>query len=205
MIKSQDRSGWFGASDTARIMGNWNTKTFDTWWLEKLELHKSTFKTKAMQTGTAYEHRILEFLGIKKMDRQIKIRRLRLRVNLDGEDEAIHEVKTYGGEFKVSQAYWQQAQVEMFATRKPLVIDAYKLLPEDYENYFNPIDKDRISEHPIEYDPMWIQSEYLPRLRYLAKCLRRRAFPNEHDYKIQQGKNTLGRRLLALFEALRYD
>jgi hypothetical protein len=187
-------------------MGNWNTKTFNTWWLEKLGLHQSTFKTKAMQTGTAYEHRILEFLGINKMDRQIKVRRLRLRVNLDGENEAIHEVKTYGGEaFKVTPAYWQQAQVEMFATRKPLVIDAYKLLPEDYENYFNPIDPERLSEHPIEFDPLWIQGEHLPRLRYLAKCLRRRAFPNEHDYKIQQGKNTLGRRLLALFEALRYD
>ena len=36
MIHNQDRSGWFGASDTARIMGNWNTQTFARWWGEKL-------------------------------------------------------------------------------------------------------------------------------------------------------------------------
>lgn len=183
MIHSQDRSGWFGASDTAQIMGNWNTATFDRWWLVKLGAREQTIKTVAMQTGTALEHRILDALGVKKRDRQIRIRHLRLRVNLDGETpETIHEVKTYGKDsFRVSRAYWMQAQVEMFAARKPLVIDAYRLEPEDYLNWFREIDPVRLTHHPVEYDETWVEQEYLPRLRYLAGCLKRGAWPHASD------------------------
>lgn len=185
MIRSQNRSGWFGASDAATIMGNWHTKTFARFWLEKQGIIKNTYKSPAMIAGTYFEPRILDFLGVKKRDRQVKKWRFRLRVNLDGETRKIHEVKTYGGEsFKISKAYWQQAQVEMFATGKPLEIVAYKLLPEDYENFYNPIDAERISTHLIERDQEWIKCEYLPRLRYLAKCLRLRKVPHlsEVDY-----------------------
>lgn len=120
MIHDHDRSGWFGASDTAAIMGRWDTKTFRSFWLQKLSVNRDHFSTLEMDTGSAYEHRILEHIGIRKMDRQIKIRRLRLRVNLDGEDaQEISEVKTHKGEsFKVSRAYWMQAQVEMFAAKR---------------------------------------------------------------------------------------
>ena len=181
MISSQDRSGWFGASDTATIMGNWDTKTFARFWLEKQGLVQGGYVSHAMVAGTHYEHRILDSLGIKRRDRQIKIRRYRLRVNLDGESGIIHEVKTYGREFRVSKAYWQQAQVEMFVAKKPLEIVAYKLLPEDYENFFNDVDLNRITKYPIEYDPSWIESEYLPRLRYLARCLRLRKIPSQGE------------------------
>lgn len=58
MIHNHDRSGWFGASDTSTIMGNWATETFRKWWLEKLGLRENRFHTPAMQAGTAYEHRI---------------------------------------------------------------------------------------------------------------------------------------------------
>lgn len=184
MIANHNRAFWFGASDSHYIMGNWNTQTFALWWLEKLGLRKNTFTSSAMQTGSAYEHRILDALGVKKRDRQIKIRRYRLRVNLDGEDEIIHEVKTYGGEsFAVTKGYWQQAQVEMFATRKLLVIEAYRLNESDYTNWFNSIDSSRLSSHSIPYDPVWIHAEYLPRLKYLAHCLRKKVFPNERDFE----------------------
>lgn len=181
MISNHDRSGWFGASDTARIMGSWNTQTFSDWWLVKLGVKENTFTSVAMQTGTYKEHQILGFLKIRERDRQIKKPRLRLRVNLDGEDtDMIHEVKTYHkDEFKVSTAYWQQAQVEMFATGKRCKIVAYKVTDEDYKNYFLPIEKDRISFHPIQYDEEWIKTKYLPRLRYLAECLRKGAWPYE--------------------------
>lgn len=180
MIHNQDRSGWIGASDTATVMGNWGTKSFAQWWRVKLGISRDHFTTAAMQAGTYYEHRILRHIGVDRMDRQIRIRRLRLRVNLDGETrDTIKEVKTYGGEkFKVSKAYWQQAQVEMYAAQKRLDIVAYHLTEEDYRNYFNPIDPDRISVHPVEYDPAWIQEEYLPRLRYLARCLKKGGWPN---------------------------
>ena len=39
MIADQDRSGWFGASDTSYVMGNWHTKTFKDWWLKKMGLN----------------------------------------------------------------------------------------------------------------------------------------------------------------------
>jgi hypothetical protein len=180
MIRNHDRSGWFGCSDTATVMGNWNTKTFAKWWGVKTGLLKNDYTTTAMQAGTHYEHRILDACGIRKRDRQIKFRSLRLRVNLDGEDKTtVYEIKTHGSEFKLSKAYWQQCQVEMFATGKKCVLIAYRLTEDDYQNYFNPIDPDRIQKIPVEYDPVWIQAEYLPRLRILCKALKERRHPNE--------------------------
>lgn len=181
MIRNKDRSGWIGASDTAMVMGNWATKTFARWWRVKLGIDRDHFSTVAMLAGTAYEHRILNYIGVDKMDRQIRKRRLRLRVNLDGEFcDTIKEVKTYGGEcFKVSKGYWQQAQVEMYAAKKRLDIVAYHLVEEDYRNFFRPIDPERISVHHIEYDLAWIQKEYLPRLKYLARCMRKGVWPHE--------------------------
>lgn len=178
MIHDRDRSGWIGASDTARVMGSWDTKTFELFWREKLGLYHRKGVTHAMAAGTAYEGRILDALGISRRDRQIRIPKYRLRVNLDGEDAVIHEVKTYGKDtFKVSRAYWQQAQVEMFAAQKPLVIDAYRLEPEDYGNWFRSIDPQRLSRWPVAYDPRWIEKEYLPRLKVLAKCLKKGIWP----------------------------
>ena len=51
MIHNHDRSGWFGASDTSTIMGNWETETFRKWWLEKLGLRENRFHTPAMSIG----------------------------------------------------------------------------------------------------------------------------------------------------------
>lgn len=176
MISSKDRSKWFGASDTNKIMGNWETATFRRFWLEKMGVIHSNFTTKEMLAGTYYEHRILDKIGIDKRDRQIKIRRLRLRVNLDGENkDTIYEVKTYKDKFHISQ-YYGQCQVQMYAAKKRCNIVAYHLLPEDYENFFNEIDESRISFYPIGYDEEYIR-EYLERLKFLTKCLKRRVFP----------------------------
>ena len=60
MIHDQDRSGWFGASDTGIIMRRWDTDTFYKWWLEKLGLEKSTYTNKYMAAGNAYEGRVLD-------------------------------------------------------------------------------------------------------------------------------------------------
>ena len=180
MIASKDRSGWIGASDSAMVMANWNTPTWAKWWATKLGIVTGGITTTAMLAGTYYEHRILDALGVKKRDRQIKLRRLRLRVNLDGEDSIIHEVKTHKSEtFRVSRAYWQQAQVEMFAARKRLVINAYRFTDAEYRNFFLPIDKERLTEHPIDYDATWVREQYLPRLKILARCLRKGVFPHE--------------------------
>lgn len=118
MIHDQDRSGWFGASDTATIMGSWDTETFRRWWAVKLGIRQDHYTNAAMQAGTAYEHKILDALGVKTRDRQIKVYALRLRVNYDGDDaQTVTEVKTYSkAPFKVSRAYWMQCQVEMFAS-----------------------------------------------------------------------------------------
>jgi hypothetical protein len=179
MISNKDRSGWFGASDTHYITGNWNTKTFVEWWLKKLGVFNNRFENKYTLAGTYYEHKILDFLGIEQKDRQIKIRKYRLRANLDGETkDTIYEVKTHKNDFRVSKAYYQQVQVQMYATgkRKAFIV-AYRLSEDDYINFFNPIDKSRLQLIPIEYDEEFIKS-YLTQLKYLCKCLKRRLTPN---------------------------
>ena len=184
MIQSQNRSYYIGCSDTSTVVGNWKTKTFEKWWLEKLGLHRNTFKTDAMLAGTNYEHKILESLGIDdlEMDKQIIIEKLRLRANLDGNtNTCIYEVKTHNinKEFKVSKQYWRQAQVEMFASQiHNLQIVSYGLTENDYKNYFNKIDKDRINFTEVQYDKNFIENEYLPKLKILSECLRKGKFPN---------------------------
>ena len=181
MIQSQDRSYYIGASDTSMVVGNWSTKTFENWWLEKIGISKNSFSTEATKAGNNYEHKILEALEKEdlEMDKQIIIDRL--RVNLDGNTEScIYEVKTHKSEkeFKVSKQYWRQAQVEMYASQiHKLFIVAYALEEKDYNNYFNQIDKDRLKLIPIEYDNEFIRKEYIPRLDILTKCLKEGVFP----------------------------
>ena len=183
MIHDTDRRGWFGASDTVRVMGRWDTQSFSQWWAVKLGVLREDFSSLAMRTGTAYEHPILKYLGVPVLDRQIRVRPLRLRVNLDGEDAGlITEVKTYGTPaFRVTRPYWMQCQVEMYAARKGCRIVAYRLEAEDYHNWFRPIDPDRLSFWPVEYDRTWVEMAYLPRLKYLAQCLKRGGWPREFD------------------------
>ena len=176
MIASQDRSGYFGASDVSFIVGNYHTATFEKWWMQKIGINRDHFDNKYTSAGTHYEHRILESLGIPmELDKQIIIEDLKLRVNLDGNDtDTVYECKTYGFEkgFKLPKKYKEQVQVQMFASglRKAKII-AYGLKEEDYDNYFNPIDPDRRSEFVIEYDEKWINGVFLPKITYLAKCL----------------------------------
>lgn len=181
MIQSQDRSYYIGASDTSLVVGNWNTKTFEKWWLEKLGLNKNNLSTEAMKAGNNYEHKILDALEIEGMEKDKQIIIDRLRVNLDGNtDTCIYEVKTHNinKEFKVSKKYWRQAQVEMYASNiHKLFIVAYGLNENDYINYFNEIDKDRIEKIEVKYDKNFIKKEYLPKLQIISVCLKEGVFP----------------------------
>ena len=182
MIASQDRSGYFGASDIPFIIGNYKTKTFEKWWMQKIGINRDHFSNKYTSAGTHFEHRILESLGIPmEFDKQVILEDLLLRVNLDGNDsDTIYECKTYIFEkgFKMPKKHIEQVQVQMFATgfRKAKII-VYGLKEEDYDNYFNPIEADRRSEYVIEYDERWINEVFLPKLKYLAECLKEGRFP----------------------------
>ena len=187
MIADQSRADFFGASDSATIMGNWNTKTFSKWWAQKLGIDNSHFTNTAMLAGTYYEHAILDYIGAPRRDHQIIIPELLLRVNLDGDGpRQIYEVKTHSAskEFKVTKGYYQQVQVQMYAKKfeegcVPLAqVVSYALLPEDYSNFFNNIDPARVKRHDIEYDGAFL-AKYLKRLEYLALCLRERRWPSE--------------------------
>ena len=181
MIQSQDRSYYIGASDTSFVVGNWKTKTFEKWWLEKLGLNKNNLSTEATKAGTNYEHKILDALNIDGLEKDKQIINDRLRVNLDGNTSTcIYEVKTHkqDKEFKVSKQYWRQAQVEMYASNiHNLYIVAYGLKEEDYTNYFNKIDSERIELIPIEYDKEWIKKDYLPKLKILIENIKNGTFP----------------------------
>lgn len=185
MIKNRSRAGFIGGSDTAFVMGSWETKTFAHWWREKQGFECRTLRTDAVLAGTFLEHRILKALNIPglKMDEQ-KITGC-LRVNLDGStDDTIYEVKTYRLDkgFKVSSAYWMQVQVEMYAFNiHTAYLAAYGLQAEDYLNYYREIEKERLSLVPVQYDPSWIKDEYLPRLNYLSACLESGKFPKKED------------------------
>ena len=185
MITDHDRSGWIGASDTAFVVGNWSTKTFEKFWMQKIGINTDHFENEFTKAGTNWEHRILDSLNIPNLekDKQIIIEELRLRVNLDGNTPfRIKEVKTYQWEKgwkKTPPKYINQVQVQMFASGiHEADIVAYGLEPEDYKNYLRDLDPRRLKEHPVVYDLNWVETVYLPKLRILADCLKRGVFPN---------------------------
>lgn len=184
MITNHDRSGWIGASDTDKVIGNWKTKTWEKWWMQKLGINADHFDNEYTKAGANWEHRILDSLHLPDLqkDKQVIIEDLRLRVNLDGNTPfRIKEVKTYQWEKgwkKTPTKYINQVQVQMFAsTIHEADIVAYGLEPEDYKNYLRDLDKQRLQEIPVMYDLNWIDTVYLPKLRILADCLKRGVFP----------------------------
>ena len=82
MIATKDRSNYIGASDTKYVIGNWETKTFEKWWLEKIGIHRTQLNNKFINSGTNWEHKILEFINAEQTDLQII--KGKLRVNIDG-------------------------------------------------------------------------------------------------------------------------
>lgn len=182
MIASKDRGYYFGASDTDKIIGKWTSATWTKWWLQKLSINTDNFENVYTLAGTHFEHRILESLGIPmELDKQVILEDLRLRVNLDGNtDDCIYECKTYKADkpFKMPQKYINQVQVQMFATgiHKAKIV-VYGLEEADYDNFFRPIDKRRLHVYDIEYNPLWIENVYLPKLRVLVECLKKGIFP----------------------------
>lgn len=182
MIADKDRSGYIGASDTGYVMRKWNTATFEKWWRVKQGIDVMDFESDAMKAGTAYEHKILDSLGIPGLEKDKQIIIGRLRVNLDGNTPfKIYEVKTHKADkkFKVSADYRRQVNVQMYASGiREAEIVAYGLVEEDYKNFYRDIDPYRISHHQIPYDDEFIY-EYKKRMEYLSYCLEHGLFPQE--------------------------
>lgn len=185
MIASQDRSYYIGASDVEKVIGNWKTKTWLNWWLQKIAINNSHFDNVYTLAGTHFEHRILESLGLPlELDKQFINEELRLRVNLDGNTEdTIFECKTTKEDldsFKLPKKYIDQVQVQMFGSglRKAWIV-VYRLTEEDYNNFFRPIDKRRLRLFKIEYNEKWINEVYLPKHLILKDCLIKGVLPDE--------------------------
>ena len=184
MIASKDRSGYLGASDTAFVVGNWGTKTFEKFWMQKIGINTDHFENEFTKAGTNWEHRILDSLNLPHLekDKQIIIEDLRLRVNLDGNTPfRIKEVKTYQWEkgWKNPKKYHNQVQVQMFGSKIfGADIVAYGLQAADYDNFLRPLDLGRLQQIEVPYDPKWIEQVYLPKHMILADCLKRGVLPN---------------------------
>ena len=194
MISNKDRSGYIGASDTKYVVGNWKTKTFEKWWWKKIGIDTTSIENESTKAGNNYEHKIIDALNIPDIEYDKQIIKGRIRVNLDSNTPTkIHEIKTYkysnGFDIKKHKDYREQVQVQMYISEiHSAEIDAYGLLPEDYKNYFNEINLDRLEAFEIEYDEDWILNEYKPKADYLCDCLEKGKFPSEEEYN-EQYKN----------------
>ena len=193
MITNRDRSGYIGASDTKYVIGNWNTKSFTKWWMEKIGISSNKFNNKYTMAGNNYEHKIIDALNIPNIKKDSQFIKGKIRVNLDANtNKKIHEVKTYnyekGFELKKHKDYVNQVQVQMFISDiHNAEIDTYGLIENDYQNYFNQIDTDRLSVYEIIYDENWINEEYKLKALYLSKCLELGKFPSEEEYENEKG------------------
>lgn len=192
MIKNFNRANWFGASDTHYVVGNWDTQSFLNWWSEKIGLTQNDYSSWEMQCGNLFEIPIIRAIE-RKEGKHIRIGRhpyyspsKRLRVNVDGiQIKRVVEIKTTGKGFeKLPNSYYQQVQVLMFRLhKKKATLYAYKMENDDYlYPLIAHIDIDRISQFEIKYDKKFIKEEYLPKLTYLATCLKAKTFPTIEKY-----------------------
>lgn len=191
MIENQDRSYYIGASDSSMVLTkNRNTKSFRKWWAVKMGEQEPDFKgSMYTEAGNRYEHPILKAISEDiRLDHQIIIDKLRLRVNYDGDlDGIIYEVKTHKAEkpFELYTSYWRQAQVEMYAYQqrcddfKKLYVVSYALYPDEYfaEKELH-VDINRVRFEEVKYDKRFIKDEYLPNLKELARCLKKGKIPH---------------------------
>lgn len=193
MISSKDRSGYFGASDTDMILTKFYKKAFLDWWDIKTGKVEKHYNNIAMTTGSIYEHPILDKLAYERginmeLDKQVIIEDLKLRVNLDGNDETtIYECKTRKAiDWKIPQKYINQVRVQMFATGLQGIIVDYLITDADYEaasfGRVLEIDMERITLTRIDQDERWLNEVYLPRLTYLSQCLKENRQPSEEEF-----------------------
>lgn len=189
MITNKDRSNFIGASDTDRVVLSWNTKTFEKWWQEKTGLRRRNFSSDAMMTGNALEHRILDSISDKMIHDEQKIIG-RLRVNLDARiDDVIYECKTYRKKTqkyqKPPKKHLRQVYVQMmaFGAKKAYIV-AYALNDREYDNWYLPIDLERISLFEVSRDEGYRDfiKIYIPRLVYLEHCLDTGEYPTEEKF-----------------------
>lgn len=183
MIINTDRSKWIGASDTHMLFANPDTSSFRLWWAEKLGLRINDYTNIYMLTGNALEHKIIDLIdhNIIKGVKPIYKRRLRLRVNYDGHRcSQVVEIKTTGKQtMKLPINHMIQVQSLMFGTgwKEPALLYSYLLDQENYKNYYLELHRKNITMFEIPYATEWVQEQYLPRLRYVAECLKRRRYP----------------------------
>ena len=184
MIHDYDRSGYIGASDVRYVMGSWQGKTFENWWMEKLGLRHKRYSNRFMEAGTAWEHRILQSLNIPGMelDNQFIREELKLRVNLDGNtQDKIYEVKTYRLKNGFHPQKWHelQVQVQMLGSgiRQGEIL-YYGLREQDY-SCAGLVDVGRIYRVPVSFDPAWLDQSYLPRHRELVRAMLGREYPRK--------------------------
>lgn len=180
MITSKDRSYYIGASDTAFVVGNWNTKTFEKWYGTKLGIYSMDFVSASMRTGTAYEHRIIKALNIKDMETDKQVITGRLRVNLDGNTtDTIYEIKTTNSKpVKPYKEYINQVNVEMYGTGfRNAYIVLYEVTEAEYKNYYLEIDTERLYFFKVDYNEEFINNIYLPRFNHLSECLDKGVWP----------------------------
>lgn len=196
MIHNLDRSGYFGSSDTRFVMNdNHQSKTWKQWWQVKMGEIDSQFGGNIYtRAGNMFEHKILLAVDPDMtLDGQIIHERYLLRTNFDGwKDGMIYECKTHRSDkpYEISNEHWMQVQSEMFIYQqkykewflppfKGLEVISYGLDPSEY--YLEPdeieIDESRILHHKVVYDKQWVKGEYLPRLKELARSLKKGKFP----------------------------
>lgn len=196
MIHNLDRSYYFGASDCKYVMAkNRDTASWKRWWSTKLgESEPVQLHSKEIEAGNKYEKPIL--LAINEnmfLDGQIVMEDLRIRVNYDGWcDSVIYEIKTHHAEkeFEITNDYWMQCQLEMFVYKekykqwflppfRSLYLVSYGLNPDEYDVPWDKveIDPNRLKYHPVKPDKAWIKGEYLPKVRELARALKKGKFP----------------------------
>ena len=128
MIDVRNRQGYIGGSDAVRVHGSYETKTFKSWWAERLTgISTSDFSTYHTSAGNIMEAEVLQCLKIPESAWSLSFKKegTIAGVNTDAYyNGEVHEIKTVLSDIAykwimggaISSAYMYQLKHAMYVT-----------------------------------------------------------------------------------------
>jgi len=195
MISERNTLGYIGGSDANKLFGSFETKTFKSWWSERLTgLKLNEFSTLDTAVGNIMESLILDEVGISGNFRSIFVKKegTIAGINTDALDnECYHEVKTGGPGMvmdwlsgkAISVAYRRQVMHGLYVTERNLgKIHVLAMTKEDKKNPFLMDVRGKVKTFEFRAEDFEMD-DYHRRVMYLTKCFSEKLEPTDSDFQ----------------------
>lgn len=199
MINERNIQGYIGGSDSVRVHGSWETKTFVSFWRERLSGFRESnpFDTIHTAAGNIMESEILSAVGIDKKFWSVEFpaKETMAGCNTDAFDGRLHETKTVLSEegmrwvigYSIPATYMYQVMHNLFVTKaEEVLLHVCLMTPQEKINPFS-IENVRERVHTFRFHKSYFDKTkvtmamYGAFMEHLTDCYRRGVFPRDAE------------------------